>query len=173
MKKLLTTLAILALFAAPGFAQSMAGGYVNLISPAMVNPGDTGVEFTFYVYNGSVDTEWTADVIFTFPTCFTVTGGSYDDGGLGWVFIFNAAGNVASFNDGDASYGEIYDGDGGYFSVTVDVGAGCPAGPASVHWFQQGDIWGSDPHFVEGDVDFTIGGTATGESTWSSVKALY
>ena len=33
---------ILALFAAPVFAQSMAGGYVNLISPTTVNPGDTG-----------------------------------------------------------------------------------------------------------------------------------
>lgn len=173
MKKVLSTLAILALFSAPVFAQSMAGGYVNLISPTAVNPGDTGVEFEFYVFNGSVDTEWTSDVIFTFPSCFTVTSGYYDDGGLGWVFIFSAAGNVANFNDGDGGYGEIYDGDGGYFYVTVDVGGGCPVGPATVHWFQQGDIWGSNPHFIEGDVTFTIGGTATDDTTFSSVKALY
>lgn len=173
MKKLLSTLAILALFAAPVFAQSMAGGYVNLISPTTVNPGDTGVMFTFYVYNGSPDTEWTAAVTFTFPTCFTVTAGSYNDGGLGWVFNFAAAGNVGTFSDGDAGYGEIYDGDGGYFYVTVDVGAGCPAGPATVHWRQDGDIWGADPHFIEGDVTFTIGGTAAETTTLSSVKALY
>ncbi|MBM4118483.1 hypothetical protein FJ251_12255 [bacterium] len=173
MKKLLSTLAILAMFVAPAFAQNMSGGYVNLISPTTVNPGDTGVMFTFYVYNGSPDTEWTKNVIFTFPTCFTVTAGSYNDGGLGWVFNFVAAGNVGSFLDGDGGWGEIYDGDGGYFYVTVDVGGGCPAGPAQVAWQQDGDVWGSPPHFITGVCDFTIGGTAVEPSTFSSVKALY
>ena len=173
MKRLLSTFAILALFVAPAFAQNMSGGYVNLVSPAMVNPGDTGVVFEFYVFNGSPDAEWVTDVIFTFPTCFTATAGSYNDGGAGWSFIFNAAGNVGQFNDGDGGYGEIYGNVGGTFWVTVDVGTDCPGGPATVHWFLQGDIWGGDPHFIEGDLDFTIGGTATESSTWSSVRALY
>jgi len=175
MKKLLTTVALLALFVAPSFAQSLGGSYVNLVSPTTVDPGDTGVVFQFYVWNASTDAEWVTDVVFTFPSCFTVTAGSYTYTGSNpaWTFTFTPSGYIANFNDGDAGYGEIYGGDGGTFFVTVNVGVGCPPGPATVHWSLTGDDWGSPPHFVEGDVEFTIGGTATEVSTWSSVKALY
>lgn len=173
MRRVLMTLAILGLFAAPAFAQSMVGCTVDLIGPMTVNPGDTGVVFEFLVYNGTPDNEWVSDAVFTFPDCFTVTAGSYNDGGWGFVFNFIAAGNVATFEDGDGGWGEIYADYFCTFYVTVDVGADCPAGPATVHWFLQGDIFGADPHFLEGDVDFTIGGTATEASSWSSVKALY
>ena len=175
MKKLLSTLAILALFAVPALAQDMTGSYAQLDSPSMVNPGDTGVVFTFYVYCGSPDYEWIRNLPFTFPACFTVTDGSWDDSGASsvWSFDFAAAGNVAQFLDNDAGYGEVYDGDGGYFYVTVDVGTDCDAGPAMVHYLLEGDDYGNDPHFVEADLDFTIGGTATDDNTWSSVKSLY
>ncbi len=163
----------LLLAAAPGPAQDMSGSEVALVSPSLVNAGDAGVLFTFYVYNGSPDAEWTRTLTFSFPACFTVTGGSYDDGGLGWVFFFAAAGAVGSFTDGDGGYGEIYDGDGGYFFLTVDVGADCPAGPATVHWLQEGDAWGADPHSIAGDLGFAIAGTATAPTSWSRLKALY
>ena len=174
MKRLLLALALVALFTAPALAdRSMAGGYCNLIGPTTANPGDL-VTFEFYVWNGSTDTEWTADVIFTFPECFEVTGGYYDDGGAGWSFVFNGIGtNVGAFNDGDGGYGEIYGSEGGTFYVEVLLGTDCECGPVTIHWFQQGDIWGSDPHFVEGDLPFTICGTPTEDATWSSVKSLY
>jgi len=173
MIKALAALVLLLRLTTPAIAQDMTGATASLEAPAGVNAGDAGASFEFYVYNGSPDTEWTTAVVFTFPPCFTVTGGTYDDGGLGWVFTFAAAGNVASFADGDAGYGEIYDGDGGYFHVTVDVGGDCPLGPAAIHWMQQGDNWGGLPHVAEGDMDFMIGGTATESSTWSSLKALF
>ena len=173
MMKRLAAAAVVALCVAPGLAQDMNGSTVSLIAPSLVNAGDAAVVFQFYVFNGSPDTEWTTELVFTFPACFTATAGAYDDGGLGWLFVFTGAGNTASFTDGDAGYGEINDGEGGYFTVTVDVGANCPAGPATVHWLQKGDSWGADPHSNEGDLGFAIAGTATVPTTWSRLKALY
>lgn len=175
MKTLLLALATLVLAAPWAYAQDMTDSYVTLESPTAVVAGATGVEFTFYVYNGSPDFEWTYEVVFTFPSCFTVVedSGSYLDGGLGWNFVFSAEGHVARFTDGDGGYGEIYDGDGGYFMLRVDVGEDCPSGQSVLHWLQQGDMYGGTPHFVEGTLDFAIAGTATETRTWSSVRSLY
>ncbi|MCP4549925.1 MAG: hypothetical protein GY835_26000 [bacterium] len=175
MKKLFLILALVAICATPALAdRSMAGGTCVLNSPTTVTPGST-VTFEFDIFNGSADAEWTADVVFTFPACCEVVSGYYDDsmhaGGL-CAFTFEGAGtNVASFLDGDEGYGEIYGNDHVYFYVEVTVN--CTDGIELIHWFQQGDIYGDEPHFVEGDVEFTVGTTAADISTFSNVKSLY
>jgi len=178
MRKLFVVLAMLAI-ALPAVAdRDMTGGYVTLVSPdpAIFLPGNTYI-CEFYVYNGSPDVEWTVEVWFLFPCCFMVQSGWYDDLGQGWNFTFNVFGdcqNGALFYDNDGGWGEIYDGTGGYFYVEVYVGTDCECGSDVIHWYQEGDIYGSDPHYVEGDIDIQIcDQTATQESSWSTIKALY
>ncbi len=178
MKKLILFVAIVAI-ALPAVAErSMTGGYALLTSPdpAVFIPGTT-VTCEFFVYNGSVDVEWTAEVWFLFPCCFNVLSGWYDDLGQGWTFFFDVFGdcqNGALFYDGDGGWGEIYDDTSGYFYVEVYVGEDCECGPDVIHWYQQGDIYGDEPHFVEGFIDIEIcDQTGAEESSWSTLKALY
>ena len=177
MKKLFAIMTILALFAAPALAErSMAGSYVELLAPSSGCPGGV-YTFEFYVWNGSVDTEWVSNIILTFPDCFTVQGGSWipDPGASGgFDFILNGIGtNVAAFDDANGGWGEIYGTEGGTFYVEVLIGDDCPVGPTMIHWFIQGDIYGGEPHFAEGDLDFTIGGTPVEPTSFSNVKALF
>ncbi|MBN2170405.1 MAG: hypothetical protein JW819_03670 [Candidatus Krumholzibacteriota bacterium] len=173
-------LAVLAAVAAPAGApalagRSMAGSSVDLIAPDVADPGDQ-VTFAFYVFNGSPDSEWTTDVVITFPGGFTVLDGSYDDGEASgaWSFAFLGAGtSVAHWADDDEGYGEIADGEGGAFSVAVRIGDDCGCGAVVIHWLQQGDIWGQNPHYIEGDLAFRLCGGTPEDGTWSRVKSLY
>lgn len=176
MKRMLIAIALVALAVSPALAdRDMTGGTCEIVAPETANPGDT-VTFEFLVCNNSPDYEWTAAVYFTFPTCMTVIGGSYDPtsaGGGTLTFDFTYNTNTAFFDDGDAGYGEIYDGDCGTFYVDVEIGAECECGPVLIHWEQIGDVYGAEPHFVEGDVSFTLCETPTDDATWSAVKSLY
>lgn len=177
MKKLLIAIALMALAASPALAdRSMAGGTCTIIAPATANPGDT-VTFEFLICNNSTDAEWTAAVYFTFPTCMTVLGGSYDPtstDGHTLSFVFTNNEHTAFFDDGDGGYGEIYGaGDCGTFYVDVAIGTDCECGPVLIHWEQIGDVYGAEPHFVEGDESFTLCETPADDATWSAVKSLY
>ena len=175
MKRLLFALAALTLLAAPALAQDMNGSYVTLVGPSSADPGDT-VTFEFYVYNGSPDAEWTTEVRFRFPETFNVLDGTYDDGGAGWSFDFSTSGDYdeyAHFIDGDGGYGEIVDGTGGTFYVTVFINPNTECGPYNLHWKQYGDEWGDPPHWIGGDLPFVMCPVATEAHTLSGVKSLY
>ena len=175
MRKMILVLALVAIAAAPALAdRDMTGGTCDVLSPAFLVPEAVNV-VEFLITNNSPDAEWTTDVIFTFAECFEVTGGWYTDNGsfTGAVFNFSFAGSVATFLDGDAGYGEIY-GAGDTCLFYVEVIPHCECGDYLVHWFQQGDIYGAEPHFVEGDVTVIVCDvTATQNSTWTSLKSLY
>jgi len=155
--------------------RSMDGGGVELVAPDAARPGDE-TTFTFRVFNGSPDSEWTTDVVITFPDGFTVLDGSYDDSGASgaWSFAFLGAGTrVAHWADDDGGYGEIAEGESGLFSAGVRIGGGCDCGAVFIHWYQQGDIWGGTPHFIEGDLPFRLCGETQAGGTWSRVKSLF
>ena len=174
MRKMILVLALVAIAAAPALAdRSMVGGTCTVLSPAFLVPETVNV-IEFAVLNGSTDTEWTSWVDFTFHDCFEITGGWFDATGISGPgnFGFSWTGQVATFMDADGGYGEMYGGDTVLFYV--EVIPHCECGDYLVHWFQQGDIWGADPHFVEGDVTVTVCDvTATQDSSWTSLKSLY
>ncbi len=182
MKKLILVLALFALTASPALAdRSIAGSYVNLIAPnpAIFVPGQVYI-CEFYVYNGSVDVEWLAEVWFLFPECFHVLSGWYtpDPGASGpWNFLFDTFGNPdngALFYDADGGWGEVYGAEGGTFFVEVMVGTECECGPDMIQWFLQGDIYGDEPHELTDYIDIQIcDQTGAEESSWSTLKALY
>lgn len=175
MKKLFLTLALLALVAAPAMAdRDMTGGTCEVLSPSFLVPEAVNV-IEFIVVNNSPDAEWTAEVVFTFPECIEITGGWYDGTPANPTadFDFSFAGTVASFVDGDLGYGEIY-ALGDYCLFYVEVIPHCACGDYLVHWSQLGDIYGAEPHFIEGDVTVTVcDDVATQNSNWTSLKSLY
>jgi len=172
MKKVLALLALIALAAAPALAdRSMAGSTVTT-DPMSVNVG-TQPALTLYVYNGSVDTEWLASGFITLPSTLTflsVDGYYCPDG----AFDITIAGNTLSIADPDAGWGNLWDGSTMEIYVTIDVPTDADCGMLAIAWFLQGDIYGSEPHFVEGTTDFEVVCTTAVQSTdWSAVKAMY
>ncbi len=183
MKKLLLILTLFALTVSPALAdRSIDGSYVDLLSPSFPYVFTPGQAFTseFYVYNASTDTEWISEIWITFPTCFTVLNvwwtpdsGAASPFGFGFD-VTGSSNNEAYIWDLDASWGEIYGGEGGRFYIEVMVGAGCECGPAEIEWYMQGDVYGSDPHQVTGYLDTHIcEQTDTDQVDWSTIKALY
>ncbi len=179
MKKLFLTVAVLALFATPALAdRSIEGSYVELIEPQGLLCACSTYEFVFYVWNNSMDVEWIAEIIITFPDCWEIVAGSDwytpDPGAAGpFNFMFIGGGNVAHWADADGGWGEIYGGEGGHFGVTVHI---CPdmVGDVPIYWGLQGDIYGNEPHYVDGEIWVIVSDTTPVEdSTWSKVKGLY
>lgn len=172
------TIALLgvALLAMPALAEpDMTGSYAEMLAPAKANPGDTPT-YEFYVHNGSPDFEWTTEARFVFPETFHITEGWFDDGGAGWSFDFSISGdfdNIAHFLDADGGYGEIINGTGGHFYVTLYITPNSGCGPYLVQWIQYGDGWGSPPHWIGGDLYHVLCASPNDENTFSSVKSLY
>jgi len=175
MKRLFLTLALVAFIAAPAMAdRDLSGSTCEVLSPSFLVPGAVNV-IEFLVVNNSPDTEWIADVIFTFPECFEIVGGWYDGSmsNPAASFNFSFAGTVASFMDGDGGYGEIY-GLGDTCLFYVEVIPTCACGDYLIHWFLMGDIYGAEPHSVEGDVTIAVcDDVAAQDSSWTSLKSLY
>jgi hypothetical protein len=179
MKKLFLVFAILAIAAAPALARSIAGSYINLIEP--VGPVTTTFTYTFdfYVWNGSTDAEWITQVWIDFPDSWEIVAGtdSYipDPGAAGpWAFTFSGGGtDVADWWDASGGYGEIYGGEGGHFYIDVYIGT-WTVGEATIHWHLQGDIYGAEPHFLNGQIQILVEDVTPAEdASWSKVKGLY
>ncbi len=176
MKRILVLLTLLAAVAAPALAdRDMTGSWAEIQAPAIANPGDT-VVFKLFVFNGSPDLEWTREVIIYFPENFDVLDGWYDDLGQDWAFDFSIDGfhgNIAVFTDADGGFGEIYDGTGGEFYAQVYLHENVDCGPIHIDWKQWGDGYGSDPHWIRGELPYVLCVIPTQESSWSTVKSLY
>ncbi len=170
MKQLLIVVCVLA-FAIPAMAgRSIEGSYVELVSPLDPMPNTT-YTFTFYVWNNSFDTEWVSDTWLTFPDGYVLNAATmaYDDPNPGlFVWTMMVDGQTAQWNDGDEGYGELYDqvGTNVYIDVTTPTEI-----TGDIHWELFGDIYGADPHYVDGSI--MLGFTPVEESTWSSIKSLY
>lgn len=173
MKKVLALLALIALAATPALADRSLAGSTVTTDPVAVNTG-TQPAVTIYIYNASVDVEWIASGWVTLPSTLTFLS---VDGYLnpsGNALDFAIAGNTLSFSDPDGGWGQIYDGDTCEVYVTIDVPADADCGVQAITWGLQGDIYGDEPHYVEGATDFEVVCTTAAQATdWSAVKALY
>ena len=169
MRMAILVAALVLLGATGASAQSLAGSYVDPVSPAEICP-DQDFTFTFYVWNASIDTEWISFVDITFPAGMVVDPASSGYSNPAWVFGFQMLGQTAQWYDNDGGYGEIYDMEGGEF--WVDANTGDLSGGTTFDWHLGGDIWGAPPHDVYGSFDIPVGSTAAEATTWGAVKAL-
>ena len=179
MRKLLTLLVLTVLLATPALAdRDISGSYVT-VDPVEAETGI--VELCFYAWNNSSTFEWITDVTITLPTCMTILADPPATATPEEGFNFNAepiftgyGTNVGNWHgEDDYGYGFLFGLMGGYFCMTVQIDCECDI-IYNIHWELQGDGYGDEPHFVEGDLDFTVlCSTPTEDGTWSDVKALY
>ncbi len=174
MKKVLSLLALLALIATPALAdRSMAGSYV-VTDPISVTAGTT-VPVMIEFYNGSVDVEWMTYGFVQLPSNLTfVSVDGYDNPCSGSPFDITISGGLLEVTDPDGGWGNLYDMCSLYVFTTVEVPADAECGWLAISWGMQGDIYGDEPHYVEGTTDFeVVCTTGTENSDWSTLKALY
>ena len=177
MKKVLLSLALIALFATPVLADggSIAGSYVELVGPPEGVIGET-VVVEMLAYNASVDAEWIADFIITWPGCVDVLDGwyVYEGTNTGFILDFEAVESQARFTDGDGGYGELYGDEFVTLFVELTLTEDCVPTTQIINYHLYGDIWGDEPHEVEGTFEWPVtGGVANDNSTWTTVKAMY
>ncbi len=176
MKKVLMALALTALIAFPASAVEIDGAYVT-IDPATADVGTA--ELCFFVQNDSSDAEWIGYFNFVLPDCMTILDSpaawySDPDASFYEVPVFSGYGtNVGTWEAWTSSgYGFLGSDDNGYFYCTVQIDCACMM--YTIGWTLTGDLWGSDPHTVTGNLDFEVTCTTpTDETTISKVKALY
>ena len=177
MKRVLMSLALVAIFATPVLADpgNLEGSYAELIGPPMGYINETQV-VELYVYNASDDAEWISNVIFTWPGCVDVLDGWYDYTGPngGFLMTFEAVESQARFMDGDGGYGEIYGEDACTFFVEVFLTDVCIPTTQIINYELNGDIWGDPPHDIYGTIEWPVDyAVATDDATWSAVKSMY
>lgn len=177
MKRMLLTLALIALFATPALAdgRSIAGSYVELVGPPEGVIGET-VVVEMLAYNASTDVEWIADFIITWPGCVDVLDGWYVYEGDNPTFLLNfeAVESQARFTDGNEGWGELYGGEFVTLFVELTLTEDCIPTTQIINYHLYGDIYGDPPHEVEGTFEWPVTGGVPNEiSTWAIVKAMY
>ncbi|GEM_PF-826638 len=141
---------------ASGQGKSIAGSTLTL-NTTNYQPGST-VNWTFTVYNGSVDSEWIKDVSITFPKNVTVNSVTNLVGGSGGNLTPSVTGgNTTTITWSDVSgqgFGFIQGGQSASATVNVTIGASL-SGDLSLPWTITGDGWASLPHTLSGSIVLT------------------
>ncbi|HQP03151.1 MAG: T9SS type A sorting domain-containing protein [Bacteroidales bacterium] len=109
-------------------------------------------DFVFTAHNASNDSEWLKSITIDFPAGFIVN--SYTD------FIGGSGGNLISTDPvGDGAsvtwttanqWGVIYDGESAVVTVNVTISSGFGNMLADIDYTLTGDIYGAEPHTLEG-----------------------
>ncbi|MBN1827400.1 MAG: hypothetical protein JW958_14160, partial [Candidatus Eisenbacteria bacterium] len=110
-------------------------------------------DIVFSITCVSGDSEWIKYASLDFPSGVTVNSSTdfVVPGTSRAMYTDNATGNGATINwAGDGTWGEIYPGETGTATVNVTVGA--LAGDMQIPWTMDGDIYGSEPHHLEGTI---------------------
>jgi hypothetical protein len=114
---------------------------------------DTSFDILFTIYNASTDNEWLSaasldfpeDVIVNSSTDFVVSSRSLTtDNNTG-------DGALISWNDSDGGWGNVLPGESAEATVNVTVEPDF-SGEMILHWTLSGDIWGSEPHTISGQI---------------------
>ncbi len=133
-----------------GSDRSVAGSTLTA-DPGSYDPGTTET-FTLTVYNASTDTEWLSEVTLDFDTGVNVISSTnFVGGSAGDLVTNNATGDGARlvWSDPDGGWGQIYGGESATCTVVLEFNGGL-MGDLEVPYGIQGDIYGSDPHYIEG-----------------------
>ena len=140
--------------------RSIAGSYLEC-DQTEFNSGEP-FSWSFTLYNGSDDSEWLQNLSIQTPDGVVVESASNFTGGSGGDLEFNGSfGNGALLNwyGEDASgWGVVHDGEYafGNFSGYIESGF---AEDAILDFVITGDIYGSEPHVLEGEITLSnLGG---------------
>ena len=139
--------------------RDMTGSYVECSAEGFT-PGET-TTWTFTVYNGSPDGEWITDVFIGFPAGVIVNSSTNFVGGTGGDLESNGVtGDGVEINwhgEDSSGWGMVYPDESATAEVNLTISGGF-AGDMVLEWQIDGDVWGGDPHSVNGTM--TIGSLA-------------
>ena len=161
-----------------GGGRNITGSYLEC-DQTEFNSGEP-FNWSFILYNGSDDNEWLQNLSLQVPDGIIVEASTNFSGGSGGDLEFNGSfGNGALLNwygEDGSGWGVVHGGEYAYgnFSGYIDSGF---AEDALLDYVITGDIYGSQPHIIEGEITLTnLGGdvpwiscdiyegTATGQS---------
>ncbi|MBC8366305.1 T9SS type A sorting domain-containing protein [bacterium] len=134
--------------------RNMTGSYA-WTDPSAVFPGST-LDLTLSVFNGSDDSEWISNFEMDLPsgvalnTASDMTGGSAGD-----LVYTGGTGDAAHcvWSDPNGGYGQIYPDETGVAVINLTFNS--MGDQVVIPYTIQGDIWGSDPHQVSGEIIIT------------------
>ncbi len=143
-------------------SKEIHGDGINLLFPNEVNPGDENVELTFQIDAHSDDSEYIKTVRLVFPEGITPVSGSALVANYSWGYYLDAPTSITENSIEWSGLGSTGFGIFGPnfnnvdFTVNVNVAAGAPAGDFAIETFVIGEVYGAEPHVIEGTTNITI-----------------
>lgn len=138
--------------------RSIAGSTLNLDASAYL-PGST-VNWVFSATNASTDNEWLENIYITFPAGVTVNSATNFVGGTGGEMLPDLTSGdgitIHWFGEDSNGWGVIYPNETGVATVNVSISAGM-SGPLNLTYTIVGDIYGAEPHTLEGSITIPQG----------------
>jgi len=131
--------------------RNMTGSYA-WTEPDAVYPGTT-LDLDLYVHNGSPDVEWISSFEMDLPAGVALNSAGSMGGGSGAALVYTGAtgnGALCVWSDPDGGWGNIYDGETGHAVVNLTFTS--MGSEVVVPYTIFGDIYGSDPHQVSGEI---------------------
>jgi hypothetical protein len=141
--------------------RDMSGSTLGALESAFLS----GAPLTLHLslVNASPDNEWAAAVSLQLPLGVSVVSSTdlVVDGGLSLVSDGQTGdGALLTWSDPDGGWGNIYPGQTATAGVELQVAPGFASNMA-LDWTIQGDVYGADPHVVEGQILLTREGAQT------------
>jgi hypothetical protein len=130
--------------------RSVAGSTLTP-APGSYTPGATET-FNLTVFNASGDSEWISEITLNFDTGVNVVSSTnFVGGSAGDLVTNNATGDGAGlvWSDPDGGWGQIYGNESASCQVVLEFTGGL-MGNLEIPFRIQGDVYGSDPHFIDG-----------------------
>ncbi|MCP4291533.1 MAG: hypothetical protein GY780_06830 [bacterium] len=155
-------------------ATAMAGG-ANVEGSTVEFVSYDGTDLVIEICNASTDAEWHISSTFSLiPECAIVTAASHDfEETEAYDYEFTGLGtNVVTIAQvGTSSYGCLRGGDCMLVTLTLDTSACDEAAELCFDWDFIGDIWGDEPHQIEGSTCTGVVGTE--DISLDSLKSMY
>jgi len=129
-------------------------------------PGET-VDWTFTCENNSVDWEWIKGIMIDFPVGITVNSAGDFAGGSDELEFTGELGDGASCNWlGENSLGGfLHNGETANATLNLTITPGF-MGDIELNWQLTGDVYGLEPHIIDGVIDVLSSGT---EINWLTI----
>lgn len=151
--------------------RSLSGSYITCSDESYIGGGDASWEFT--VYNGSGDNEWIKQIMLDFPTGVTVnTATDFIDQGNDSLYWNGIGGNgviTTWFNETENEWGIIVGEETAESTIDVSIDEELTDG-IEIEYQLGGDIYGSEPHNVNGNIVLNYAGTYVDYLTPSPVE---
>ncbi len=134
--------------------RNMTGSYA-WTEPSAVYPEST-LNLDLFVYNGSPDMEWISSFDMQLPAGVVLNSASDMTGGGAGDLVYSGGtgdGAFCEWTDPDGGWGQIYDGETGHAILNLTFAS--MGDQVVIPYTIYGDIYGSDPHQVSGEIVIT------------------